>query len=368
MKMGIFPIFAGERGGGPETYERQLVDHITALEPDSQFHVYCFSQNAVNAFGIDRPNTTFYVLQPGNRWLSLPFGLPMSLKRSGVDLYHATFVPAPMSPKPYVFTMHDVSPFTRPEFYPKTIRMRLNWLVKKGLRTARLILCISEDCRQTTAELFGVSLDRMVVVHHGVNPKLSPAPQPEILERHYGIRGKYVLYVGKLEARKNIVRLIEAFSRLISETDFGGNLVLAGRRFWDLDGIDETVARCGLADRVQELGYVPDEHLSALYSGAELFVLPSLWEGFGLPVLEAMACGTPVVTSAVSSIPEVAGDAAAFVDPHSVDSIAEGMGKVMTCPRVARSMSERGIKRASEFTWAKTAKETLAAYRQALAM
>lgn len=370
MKMGIFVACVGRQDGGPETYERHLVENLVKLGGDTEFHVFCFNERAVQAFSLNGHGSrvTFHRLWPDSRWASLPVSLPVSLKLSGVELYHATFVPAPFAATPLVFTMHDVSPFTHPEFYPKAIRRRLNPVVERGLKNARLIICISEHSRQTTAEYFNIPLERTTVVHLGVNPNLAPVPANEArarLKAAYGLDGEYLLYVGKLEARKNIVRLIEAFAQVREECGFQGDLVLAGRRFWDLDGIDEATRKYGVQDRVRELGYVPDEDLAPLYSEAAAFVFPSLWEGFGFPVLEAMACGAPVVASAVSSLPEIAGDAAVLVDPTSTESIAQGIAQVIASPSTAGTLRERGLRRAAEFTWDRTARKTMDAYHRA---
>ncbi len=368
MKMGIFTPSVGRNDGGPETYERHLVENIAALNDSVELHVFCFSRAAIDSFDIRSSNVVFHELWPASRWVSLPLSLPLSLKLSGVDLYHATLVTSPISMTPFVFTMHDVTPFTHPEFYPEAIRHRLNPMIKRGLEHARTIICISEDCRQTTAEHFGIPLERMEVIHHGVNPTLAPVEKSKArawVEQEYDLHNEYLFYVGKLEARKNIVRLIEAFSKVIAETDFKGDLVLAGRRYWDLDGIDDAVRKFGVKDRVRELGYVPDEHLAPLFSASEFFVFPSLWEGFGFPILEAMACGAPVVTSSVSSLPEIAGGAAVLVDPHSSDSIASGMVEMLSCSNFSEEIRQRGLKRAAEFTWERTAKETLAVYKKA---
>jgi glycosyltransferase involved in cell wall biosynthesis len=366
MKMGLFVPSVGRQYGGPETYERHLVESLGFCDPSVEFHIFCFSQSAIDSFGETPSNVTFHQLRPGSRWVSLPLGLPLSLKRRGVDLYHATLIPAPVSLTPFVFTMHDVTPFTHPEFYPAAIRRRLNPSIERGLKQARSIICISEHCRQTTAEHFGVPLERMHVIHHGINPALAPAGKDDargLVKKEYDLHDEFVFYVGKLEARKNIVRLIEAFSRMVAETDFKGDLVLAGKRYWDLDGIDEAVQKFGMENRVRELGFVPDAHLASLFSACEFFVFPSLWEGFGFPVLEAMACGAPVVTSTVSSLPEIAGDGAVLVDPHSTDAIAAGMAEMVKSSDFRDEMRQRGLKQSAEFTWERTARETLAVYK-----
>jgi glycosyltransferase involved in cell wall biosynthesis len=193
------------------------------------------------------------------------------------------------------------------------------------------------------------------------------AAQLKVAKR-YGLSAPYILYVGKLEARKNICRLLRAFHRARSATKADVRLVLVGRRFWDLEQMDATISELGLQPHVTELGYVAGEDLPALYSAAELFVFPSLWEGFGFPVLEAMKCGTPVITSNVSCLPEIAGGAALLVDPLSIDQIAESIASTMNDPAQRKSLAHRGLTQAAKFTWEETARKTLAAYERAAAM
>lgn len=365
MRIGLFLACIGRKDGGPETYERELATHIATYDKENEYHVFCFSPEAADILKTHE-HITVHTLWPNSRWLSLPLSLPLCLARNKIDLYHATFISAPYSMTPCVFTMQDISPFTHPEFYPKHIRRRLLPLVENGLRRSKLILSISEHARQTTADYFKIPLEKMKTVHLGVNPIMKPlesAVAKDILDKAFDIDGPYILYLGKLESRKNIVRILEAFHILRNETDFKGKLVLAGKRYWDMDGIDDTVERLSLHDDVIELGYVPDETIPALYSAAELFIFPTLWEGFGLPILEAMACGTPVVTSSTSCLPEIAGGAARLVDPLSVEEIAAGMAHVILDTSEREKMVERGLVRAKELSWDKTAKETAAAYR-----
>jgi len=183
--------------------------------------------------------------------------------------------------------------------------------------------------------------------------------------KRYVIERPYILYVGSLEKRKNLPRLLEAYAYL-RETLPGWKLVIVGGRKWKSDPIYKAVQRLGLEPHVIFTGFVAEEDLPALYNGADLFVFPSLYEGFGLPVLEAMACGTPVVTSNTSSLPEVAGEAALLVAPTDVKAIAAAMQRVLSEPDLAAELRRRGLERASQFSWERTARETLAVYERVL--
>jgi glycosyltransferase involved in cell wall biosynthesis len=207
----------------------------------------------------------------------------------------------------------------------------------------------------------------VVVVPLAAGRQFRPVEAAEagpVLEK-YGVERPYILYVGALESRKNLPRLLEAYARL-RKWSARWKLVIVGARKWKFTPIFEAVQRLGLEPHVHFTDYVADEDLPALYRGAELFAFPSLYEGFGLPVLEAMACGTPVVTSNRSSLPEVAGDAALLVDPLDVEAIAGAMQRVLADEALAAGLREIGLARAAQFTWERTARETVAVYKKAI--
>ena len=367
MRAGLFLACVGRMDGGPETYERNLVRALSAADHESEFHVFCFGRGAAAGLGPLPENVRIHALWPSTRWISVPVSLPLGLLKEGLSFFHATVYPPPFSPIDLVFTMHDVSPFVHPEFFPPPILRRLVPLVRTGTRSARLVICGSEHARDTTLDIFDIDPERVVVIHHGVDPRLAPVPPAEArqaVRKSLGLQRPYVLYLGKLMDRKNVVRLIEAYAAFRADHGADTQLVLAGRRFYDTGLIDETIGRLGLGADVAEIGYVPDHLLPALYSAAEMSVYPTLWEGFGLPVVEAMACGTPVVASNTSCIPEIAGGAALLVDPLSVDDIAHAIGLLHESADKRRELRQKGLARAASFTWAESARKTLAAYRR----
>jgi glycosyltransferase involved in cell wall biosynthesis len=368
MGTGIFVACVGRQHAGPEIYERNLVSSIAAIDRENEYEIFCLGQRAVDQFQIQQDNFRFHAVAPSNRWFGIPFGVPASLIRHSIKLYHATFVPPPISPAEYIFTQHDISPYVKPEFYPGVLGLRLRWLIRVALEKARFIICISQHAKDSTAEMFGIPEERMSVVHHGVDPRFRPLDRNEArkhVKLEYGVEGPFVLYVGKLESRKNIVRLIEAFGEFAKANGDDWTLVLAGRRFWGTDGIDTAVARHKLKDKVIEIGYIDHDNLPSLYSAAEIFVFPTLWEGFGLPLLEAMACGAPTVASRVSCFPEIAGDGAVLIDPYRVDEIAGAMLELANDSEAREALSQRAVARASNFTWEATARKTIAVYKDA---
>jgi glycosyltransferase involved in cell wall biosynthesis len=194
---------------------------------------------------------------------------------------------------------------------------------------------------------------------------LSEAEIAPALERA-GVERPYILYVGSVEPRKNLLRLLDAYQELLKWSERWRLVIVGARNYWKSSPVAQKVEQLGLGGQVKFTGYVPDEDLPALYNGADLFCFPSLYEGFGLPVLEAMACGTPVVTANSSSLPEVAGEAALLVDPYNVAEIAAAMRRVLEDPQLAEVLRQRGLKRSAQFTWEKTARETIAVYEKVL--
>lgn len=371
MKFGLFVAMAGRQSAGPETYEHCLVRALLEQDTENEYHVFCLNRAARDSFALERENLVYHVLQPDNRWISTLASLPLAVKRSGVDLLHATVVAPLYSPQDYVFTMHCFSSFEHPSLYPARIRIPLNASIRHGLRRSRLSLCVSENVRGLCAEQLGIPPEKMVVVHNGAGEEFAPVPAEEaratVLAR-YGLREPYLLFVGQLKARKNVIRIVEAFARARAELGRPElKLVLAGRRIWSSEGIDEAIDAAGVREHVVETGHVELEDLAALYSATEAFVFPTLWEGFGIPVIEAMACGAPVITSTVSSLPEVAGGAAILVDPYRVEDIAEGICRLLRDDALREELRRKGFARAREMTWKEAARKTLDSYRLALA-
>jgi glycosyltransferase involved in cell wall biosynthesis len=365
LRIGIFVTMVGRRAAGPETYEVNLVRSLAAMDRKNEYHVFCLSRMAADSFELHQDNVKYHVLRPSIRWISIPVSLPVELWANQVDIFHATFIPPPVAPIGYVLTLHDLTTFQNPEYYHPLIRWRLNRAISRGLKKARKIVCVSACVRDMVSEAFQVSSDRLAVVHHGVSEEFRPIPlhqARDTLQREYKVSGRYLLFVGQMKARKNIIRILQAFSQFRNKTKSDVGLVLVGRRGHTSEGIDETIARLGLQSSVVELGHVKVEHLPSLYSAAEMLVFPSLFEGFGFPVIEAMACNTAVITSNVSAMPEVAGGCAMLVDPLSVEDIAGAIHRLYSDHQLRQTLQAKGLVRAKHFSWARAAQETMAAY------
>ncbi len=284
------------------------------------------------------------------------------------SLFHATDHLLPYLPScQTVFTLHDLTPFSHQETHSSLNRLYSRLMWPYFLRHASFITCDSESTLKALHARFpDISPQKTAVVYLGVESRFRPVTQASELERVrkiYKLPARFLLFVGTIEPRKNVPALLSAYhqARL---TDV--NLVVAGKRGWRDSEVDAVVERLSLGDSVSFPGFIADEDLPTLYSLAEAFIFPSLYEGFGFPVLEAMACGTPVVCSRISSLPELAGEGAIWIDPHSVESIREGLIKVTSPHHDRTSQIELGLLQARRFTWDNTAREMGEIYQQLL--
>jgi glycosyltransferase involved in cell wall biosynthesis len=265
-------------------------------------------------------------------------------------------------------TIHDAFAYVHPETHNRLDNWRYRWMLPSAARRADLVLTDSEHSRGDLVRYLRLPAAQVRAIPLGAEPRFRPVDDTParraILER-YGITSPYLLYVGGINARKNIAGLFEAYARVRARHPELA-LVVGGKRQWQTGEIDAAFTRLGLENNVLFTGYVGDADLPALYSAAAAFVFPSLYEGFGLPPLEAMACGAPVIASASSSLPEVVGDAALTADPHDIGGLAAAIERVVGDAELRAELRRRGIARAARFSWQRTARETLAAYQQAL--
>lgn len=301
------------------------------------------------------------------RWLVRE--VPRRVRREGVTLYHAVSSLGPLRPGcPSVMTVHDATLLTMRSQYGRADRLYHRVFSVVAARRADAIIVPSAAARQAVASAYRVPEARIHVVLHGVSPRFRPTPPAErapVLHRH-GLCPPYLLFVGARPPRKNLGRLLEALARVRSQPGAADlQLALAGP-VEPGDGATRSLARrLGLETAVRWLGWMPDEELAAVYSGALCLAYPSLAEGFGLPILEAMACGTCVLTSDRSSMAEVAGDAALLIDPESADAIADGLRRLRNDAGLRRDLIALGAARAARFTWQDSGAATEAVYRLA---
>lgn len=362
------------RSAGVSGYIRQLLAHLPAAAPDLRLTAFVPAAARATGDGLDlRPSARWDTSHPLQRILWEQLVLPELARRNRLDLLHATVNVAPVvGACPTVVTVHDLSFLRYPEAFPPLQRLYLRTQVLRSLRAARRIIAVSAATKQDVIRLARLPDGQVDVVPNGVDLAFCPAPPGEIeaFRAYKGLPPRFILHLGTLEPRKNLVRLVQAFGqvRAASAAMADVKLVLAGGKGWDYDNIFQEVGQLGLAADVLFAGYVPDEELPWWYRAATVFAYPSLLEGFGLPVLEAMACGVPVITSNVSALPEVTGDAALLIDPTSVGQLADALLAVLGDAKMACEMGQRGLQRAANYHWERTAQETAAVYRRSLGL
>lgn len=354
------------RGAGISWYIHNLLLNLAPADQENQYTVFLGDRRSLPNSGLTLRTSWLPTTNPLVRigWEQLV--QPFALWQEKIDLLHSlAFVTPLLSPCPSVVTIYDLSFLIFPEGFKDAKRLYLTLLTPPSAQKARRIITISESTKRDTVRLLGVSSERVDVVYCGVDKAFHPLPEGEVasFRQKRGLPERIMLFVGTIEPRKNVARLVEAYSRL---REGQVKLVIGGARGWLCEEVFARVEELGLTGDVLFPGYIPLDELPLWYNAAELFVYPSLYEGFGLPPLEAMACGTPVITSNVSSLPEVVGKAGLTVDPMDSDSLAEAMKQVLSDEALRQSMRERGLARASRFSWAKAARETVEVYRRAL--
>ena len=297
-------------------------------------------------------------------WHRLRLPIPVESFTGPVDIFHSTdFVLPPVRQARTILTVHDLTFVRLPECAEAGLRAYLNKVVSPSIERADLLLADSQSTKNDLIELLGVSPDKIEVVYAGVERRFRPMKGEMALRRakkRYRLDSPFILSLGTLEPRKNFTGLIEAYALMRGN---GLKLVIAGGKGWLYDEIFARVEELGLEDKISFPGFIADEDLPALYNLAEIFVFPSLYEGFGLPPLEAMACGTPVVTSDRPSLPEVVGEAGLMVEATDSQELARAMERVLTDENLRREMREKGLKQAEKFTWEAAAEKLLDVYR-----
>jgi glycosyltransferase involved in cell wall biosynthesis len=293
--------------------------------------------------------------------------VPVQTRALGCDVYHSPNYIVPTAVTcPVVVTVHDLA-YLRRSLHRLTSHVYLSALTAFAVRRAQVVVAVSEHTRREVEARYPHAAGRTEVVYEGVDPALAP-PSPRGLaafRRRMGLDDPYVLFVGTQEPRKNLVRLVHAYERTIDRTGLPHRLVLVGPRGWKIDDLDAAVERSPVRERIARVGYASDADLACWYAGADLFVYPSLQEGFGLPPLEAMAFGLPTVVSNRASLPEVVGDAGLAVDPCDVEGIATAMEGVLADRDLAARLADAGRRRAAAFTWDEAARRHVAIYERA---
>lgn len=305
----------------------------------------------------------YRVVKPRKLWTQVGLPLDLYLHSPKPDVFFSPTHYAPrFSPVPTVIAIMDLAYMHFPELFKKKDLYQLRSWTEYSANKATRIFTISEASKNDIIDEYHVRPDNIVVTYPGIKNDTSTMKQVTthgVLKEKYGITSSYILFVGTLQPRKNITRLIEAYAKLRSEIKDAPELIIVGKKGWQYEAILEAPEKYGITSYVRFLDFVPDEDLGALYQQAACFILPSLYEGFGLPILEAMKNNCPVITSNVSSMPEVGGDAAVYVDPNNVIDITTQLKRVLEDTTLRKEMIEKGQQQVKKFSWEKTAKETL---------
>ncbi len=369
MRIGfdIGPVTDAPTGVGRYAY--QLLRHLVALDSGVAYRGFSVGTRAPALRELEAAVPSRHVRVPARMMYGIwnVLGAPrVDRLLGGVDVYHATnFYLPPTGSAKTVLTIHDLAFLAHPEWCSPKIVGVFTATVRRAAHRADAILACSESGKQDIVRLLEVPPEKVTAALEGVDETLAPVERGRAaaeLERRYRIATPFLLFVSTLEPRKNVAGLVRAFAQVAAEIPH--SLVLAGPIGWNAEPILEAIEDAGLGPRIVRPGYVPDSDLSLFYSAADAFVFPSRYEGFGLSVLEAMACGCPVITSNSSSLPEIAGDAAVYVDPDNEAGIATAVRDLVSDDDLRRRLSEQGLERAKQFSWTACAETVLGVYRR----
>lgn len=370
LRIGIDATAVRRPPTGADNYILRLIEHVGAAAPHHRFTVFANLQDVARfRRGV---TTNVRVVPTALRWrptrtLSHQVLIPAWTRWGDLDVLHSTaFMLSFATRRPQVLTVHDMTFYSLPESLRPPVDEAFRRLVRRGLHRADRILVPSEATRRVIASLEpGLREDRVEVIPYGVDERLEPAPAGAIrdVRGRLGIERDYLLYLGTLEPRKNLPALVRAYARAVAD-GCDADLVLAGRWGWNREPLERALEALPPSCRVHLPGFVPDADARALYSGARMFVYPSIEEGFGFPPLEAMACGTPVVSSDRSSTAEVLGAAAELVDPEDEDALAGAITRLWSDPDRRGELRRLGFERAARYRWKETVARTVAVYER----
>ncbi|MBI2297593.1 MAG: glycosyltransferase family 4 protein [Armatimonadetes bacterium] len=352
---------------GDRTYWLGLLEALPRVAPEHRFTVALDGEPPHGLLHAADNLAIEVVERPRGRLWTL-FALPRLARRLGCDLIHLQYTAPPKLPCPFVSTVHDCSFVRYPHTFRRFDRWWLSTLVPWTARRAGAVVGVSETTRNDLLELYRLPPDRVFAAPNGIGPEYQPAAEHlvEAVRALYELPAEYLLSVGVLQPRKNLPGLFAAYAEARTRYGVQIPLVVVGKRGWLLDEIDRAVEDLQLQKFVRFTGYVPDDEVPALYTGATLSLYPSFYEGFGLPPLESMACGTPAVVSTTPALVEVTGDAAPHLPPTDTAAWAEAIARLLGDPAERARLAEHGRLRAAEFTWERSARVHLEAYQRAL--
>jgi len=355
MRIGIDIHTIGAHQTGNETYIKNIVSN---MNDDHDLYLYYTKTNREN---LPDWKANFKKISPHNSLLRIPVSFPLALKRDKIDVAHFQYVIPPVSPCPTVVMIHDISYEFFPEFFHPLSRKRMQLLIPYSARKSSHVLTVSEYSKQQIIKKYGIPEDKITVTYNGVSDNfriINDQGYIDTILQRFSLTKPFILAVGNLQPRKNIERLVRVYANLKKLDKIEQDLVLVGKVDYKGHKIFDIIKDNNVEKFVKITGYVNDEELVALYNKADIFVYPSLYEGFGLPLIESMACGTPVITSNVSSLPEVAGEAALYIDPESDDDLEDQLLKLSANNDLKKLLVDKGIDQVKKFSWKKAAQDT----------
>jgi len=364
MIVGIDAHALGSGSSGNETYYEQLLVHLARTSTNGSQYVVYYTHPA-GARGV--PSSKKLHLKriwPGTPLWRILVGFPLEFRKEEFNVFHAQHIIPPFCKCKTVTTIPDIAYEHFPEFFSRFETLRSKVLIRRSAERADHIITVSDYSRKDISKTYNIDPRKITVTYEGAGDQYFPSDKEKCREQmaaKYGVTAPFLLYVGRLQERKNLPRLLSAYARLRKE-GVDEKLVLVGKKDWMFGNIQARVKSLGLETSVVFTGYVPSADLPAFYNAAEVFVYPSIFEGFGLPVMEAMACGLPVLTSFGSSLEEIAGDAAVLADPLSEESIAKGLGKLLSDVQLRVRLGHAGLVRSASFSFEKTAEQTIGVY------
>ncbi len=367
MRIGIDAHSIGSGQSGNETYYRSLLQALDDAGDEHEYVVYGTNESAIAALQLDRQRFWISQVRPTTPYARIPFAMPLKVHRDRLDVFHAQFIIPPFLKCRTVTTIPDIAFEHYPEFFPAYHVAWSKKLVPWSARHADHVITVSEYSKMDLVNRYGINPDKITVTYEAAEKEYCPRDRElarEYIAQRYRIEKPFILYVGRIQARKNLTRLVEAFGQ-IRRAGFEHHLVLVGRSEWNRELLSARIVELGLSRDVVITGYVPKKDLPWFYNAADVFAYPSFFEGFGLPVMEAMACGTPVITSAGSSLEEIAGNAALIVDPVDVTTIRAALEELLGDRDLRQELGHLGIRRSSEFHTSRMALRTIEVYRKA---
>ena len=360
----------GTQLGGNETYAINLIEALAEIDQTNLYTLYVTKPVALERFSNRWPNFQVKQTLPHTPLVRIPLTLSRELRLHPVDLLHVQYTAPPFTPCPVVTTIHDLAFEHLPETFNRRSWMQLRLTVRRTARRAAHIITVSEYSRGDISRTYGIAPEGITVTPEAAPAHFAPVANETELRRirkSYGIQESYILSLGSIQPRKNLVRLIEAYSclRAVRPQVKLPQLVLAGRRGWLDDETFRAAEQHALGKDILFTGYVPEEDLAGLYSGAICFVYPSYFEGFGLPAIEAMQCGVPVIAGNRTSLPEVVADAGLLFDPFDTQALVKALTQVIDDSASRAMLRAKGLERARNFNWKTTARLTLNVYQVA---